>query len=35
MVIIDAIVAVKWVVDEPHGEQAEKLLGERLAAPAL
>jgi predicted nucleic acid-binding protein len=35
MVIIDASVAVKWVVDEPHGEAAERLLGERLAAPAL
>ena len=35
MVIIDASVAVKWVVDEPNGNKAEKLLGEPLAAPAL
>ncbi len=35
MLIIDASVAVKWVVDEPDGDKAETLLGERLAAPAL
>jgi predicted nucleic acid-binding protein len=35
MVIIDASVAVKWVVDEPNGDRAEKLLRQRLAAPAL
>ena len=35
MVIIDASVAVKWVVDEPDGDKAEKLLSEPLAAPAL
>jgi predicted nucleic acid-binding protein len=35
MVIIDASVAVKWVVDEPDGDKAEKLLSQRLAAPAL
>jgi predicted nucleic acid-binding protein len=35
MVIIDASVAVKWVIDEPDGDKAEKLLRERLAAPAL
>jgi predicted nucleic acid-binding protein len=35
MVIIDASVAVKWVVDEPDGDKAEKLFDERLAAPTL
>ena len=35
MVIIDASIAVKWVVDEPDGDKAERLLGERLAAPTL
>jgi len=35
MLIIDASVAVKWVVDEPDGDKAEGLLGERMAAPTL
>jgi predicted nucleic acid-binding protein len=35
MVIVDASVAVKWVVDEPDGEAAEALLEQRLAAPSL
>ena len=35
MVIVDASVAVKWVVDEPDGDVAEALLEQRLAAPTL
>jgi predicted nucleic acid-binding protein len=35
MVIVDASVAVKWVIDEPDAEAAEALLEQRLAAPSL
>jgi predicted nucleic acid-binding protein len=35
MLIVDASVAVKWVVDEPNSDSALALLGEPLAAPAL
>ena len=35
MLIVDASVAVKWVVDEPDAEAAEALLEQRLAAPTL
>jgi predicted nucleic acid-binding protein len=35
MVIVDASVAVKWVVDEPDAQAADALLEERMAAPSL
>jgi predicted nucleic acid-binding protein len=34
-VVIDASVALKWVLDEPGGEAADALLNEELVAPAL
>jgi predicted nucleic acid-binding protein len=34
-VVIDASVALKWVLDEPGKEAADALLGEELLAPAL
>lgn len=34
-VVIDASVALKWVLDEPGKEAAEALLDEELIAPAL
>ncbi|HEY3797930.1 MAG TPA: type II toxin-antitoxin system VapC family toxin [Caulobacteraceae bacterium] len=33
--IIDASVALKWVLDEPGADAADALLGETLLAPAL
>ncbi len=35
MLIVDASVAIKWVVTEPHSELASGLLDEELAAPEL
>ena len=35
MLIVDASVAIKWVVAEPHSEIASDLLEEDLAAPEL
>lgn len=37
MTIVDASVAIKWLLPEPDADQAEALLesGEQLAAPAL
>lgn len=35
MVIIDASIAVKWVVPEESSDAATALLGRRLAAPAV
>jgi predicted nucleic acid-binding protein len=35
VLIVDASVAIKWVVTEPHSELASGLLGEDLAAPDL
>lgn len=35
MIVVDASVAVKWVVSEPGSAEATKLLKHRLAAPAL
>ena len=35
MLIVDASVAIKWVVTEPHSELASRLLDEDLAAPEL
>jgi predicted nucleic acid-binding protein len=35
VLIVDASVAVKWVVTEPHSEVASGLLEEDLAAPEL
>ncbi|HEV2364635.1 MAG TPA: type II toxin-antitoxin system VapC family toxin [Caulobacteraceae bacterium] len=34
-VVIDASVAVKWVLDEPGSEQAAELRSEELLAPSL
>ena len=34
-VVIDASVALKWVLDEPGKDAAERLLDEELIAPAL
>ena len=33
--VIDASVALKWVLDEPGGAEAEALLDEALIAPGL
>lgn len=33
--VIDASVAIKWVLDEPRSDAALALRGEQLAAPAL
>lgn len=35
VLIVDASVAIKWVVTEPHSEHASALLDEDLAAPEL
>jgi predicted nucleic acid-binding protein len=35
VLIVDASVAIKWVVTEPHGDLACALLDEDLAAPEL
>ena len=35
MIIVDASVAVKWVVSEPGSAEAAALLKQRLGAPAL
>jgi len=35
VLIVDASVAIKWVVTEPHSELASALLDEDLAAPEL
>ena len=35
MLIVDASVAIKWVVTEPHSESAAALIDEELAAPEL
>jgi predicted nucleic acid-binding protein len=35
MIIVDASVAVKWVVSEPGSDEAAALLEQRLGAPAL
>lgn len=34
-IVIDASVALKWVLDEPGGDAADALLDEELIAPAL
>ena len=34
-IVIDASVAVKWVIDEPGSDAADMLLDEELIAPAL
>ena len=34
-IVIDASVAVKWVLDEPRSDAALALRNEQLAAPAL
>lgn len=34
-VVVDASVALKWVLDEPGSQSAADLRGERLIAPAL
>jgi predicted nucleic acid-binding protein len=35
MIVVDASVAVKWVLDEPGSEAAAALRGEELIAPVL
>ena len=34
-IVVDASVAVKWVLTEPHSDAADALLDEQLAAPVL